>query len=212
MVQFNFPANYQYRDDIIAGLTVGAITIPQGMAFALLGGLPPIYGLYGSLFPLVVYALLGTSNYLNLGPVSVISIFVYTTLVPFVTPFTAEYINAVIILGLMIGAIQCLGGLLQWGKYFDYIPKSVVSGFVQAAAVVIMVSQIPPAFQLEIPQQLNYIEKIYFLLLHFGETHFLTDLFFIICITIAVSPSAIFPKISHGHRIIDPNGSCGLCF
>ena len=79
MVQFNFPKNYRVRDDIIAGLTVGAITIPQAMAFALLGGLPPIYGLYGSLFPLIVYALMGTSNYLNLGPVSVISIFVFIT-------------------------------------------------------------------------------------------------------------------------------------
>ena len=72
-----------------------------------------------------------------------ISIFVYTTLVPFVDPFTeAAYVNAVIILGIMIGTIQCLGGFLRLGKYFDYIPKSVVSGFVQAAAVVIMISQI----------------------------------------------------------------------
>ena len=212
MVQFNFPANYQYRDDIIAGLTVGAITIPQGMAFALLGGLPPIYGLYGSLFPLVVYALLGTSNYLNLGPVSVISIFVYTTLVPFVTPFTAEYINAVIILGLMIGAIQCLGGLLQWGKYFDYIPKSVVSGFVQAAAVVIMVSQIPPAFQLEIPQQLNYIEKIYFLLLHFGETHFLTALFFITALLLLFLLPRFFPKFPTAIVLLTLTGVAAYAF
>ena len=194
MIQFNFPSNYKLRDDIIAGLTVGAITIPQAMAFALLGGLPPIYGLYGSLFPLVVYAFLGTSNFLNLGPVSVISIFVYTTLVPFVTPFTEEYINAVIILGLMIGAIQCMGGVFQWGKYFDYIPKSVVSGFVQAAAVVIMVSQIPPAFQLEIPPRLNYIEKIYYLLLHLGETHFLTDAFFISSLVLLFLVPRFFPR------------------
>lgn len=194
MIQFNFPSNYKLRDDIIAGLTVGAITIPQAMAFALLGGLPPIYGLYGSLFPLVVYAFLGTSNYLNLGPVSVISIFVYTTLVPFVTPFTEEYINAVIILGLMIGAIQCMGGIFQWGKYFDYIPKSVVSGFVQAAAVVIMVSQIPPAFQLEIPPRLNYIEKIYYLLLHLGKTHFLTDAFFISSLVLLFLVPRFFPR------------------
>ena len=110
MIKFNFPSPYLLRDDIIAGLTVGVITIPQAMAFALLAGLPPIYGLYGSFFPLVVYAFLGTSNYLNLGPVSVISIFVYTTLVPFVDPFTEDYVNAVIILGIMIGVFQCLGG------------------------------------------------------------------------------------------------------
>ena len=78
MVQFNFPKNYRVRDDIIAGLTVGAITIPQAMAFALLAGAVATHmELYGSLFPLIVYALMGTSNYLNLGPVSVISIFCF---------------------------------------------------------------------------------------------------------------------------------------
>ena len=81
---FNPPQNYHYHHDLLAGITVGIITIPQAMAFALLAGLPPIYGLYGALIPLVVYAFFGTSNYLNVGPVSVISIFVYESLTPFV--------------------------------------------------------------------------------------------------------------------------------
>ena len=180
MIKFNFPSPYLLRDDIIAGLTVGFITIPQAMAFALLAGLPPIYGLYGSFFPLLVYAFLGTSNYLNLGPVSVISIFVYTTLVPFVDPFTEDYVNAVVILGIMIGVIQCLGGVLRVGKYFDYIPKSVVSGFVQAAAVVIMISQITPAFEVVLPSSSNYFEKLLYFLNHLSEAHFMTSLFFIV--------------------------------
>lgn len=180
MFKFNFPSPYLLRDDIIAGLTVGVITIPQAMAFALLAGLPPIYGLYGSFFPLVVYAFLGTSNYLNLGPVSVISIFVYTTLVPFVDPFTEDYVNAVIILGIMIGVFQCLGGFLRLGKYFDYIPKSVVSGFVQAAAVVIMISQITPAFEVVLPMGLNYFEKLFYFLSHLNEAHFMTSVFFMV--------------------------------
>ena len=180
MIKFNFPTPYLLRDDIIAGLTVGVITIPQAMAFALLAGLPPIYGLYGSFFPLVVYAFLGTSNYLNLGPVSVISIFVYTTLTPFVDPFTEDYVNAVIILGIMIGVNQCLGGLLRLGKYFDYIPKSVVSGFVQAAAVVIMISQITPAFEVVLPPSSNYFEKLLYFLNNLSEAHFMTSVFFIV--------------------------------
>ena len=179
MVQFNFPKNYRVRDDIIAGLTVGAITIPQAMAFALLGGLPPIYGLYGSLFPLIVYALMGTSNYLNLGPVSVISIFVFTTLNPFVTPFTDDYINAVIVLGIMIGLIQITGGVLKLGRYFDYIPKSVVSGFVQAAAVVIIISQLSPGFGIPISSKISYVERLYQLGLSVSDFNLITTGLFI---------------------------------
>ena len=192
MIKFNFPTPYLLRDDIIAGLTVGVITIPQAMAFALLAGLPPIYGLYGSFFPLVVYAFLGTSNYLNLGPVSVISIFVYTTLTPFVDPFTEDYVNAVIILGIMIGVIQCLGGLLRLGKYFDYIPKSVVSGFVQAAAVVIMISQITPAFEVVLPPSSNYFEKLLYFLNNLSEAHFMTSVFFIVSLILLFLIPRIF--------------------
>ena len=119
---FNPPENYRYRDDLIAGITVGVISIPQAMAFALLAGLPPIYGLYGALIPLVIYALTGTSNYFNIGPVSVISIFVYESLSPFVIPFTYDFVIAVVNLGLLIGLIQVFAGLLKLGRFVEYLP------------------------------------------------------------------------------------------
>ena len=175
---FNPPENYLYRQDIIAGITVGIITIPQAMAFALLAGLPPIYGLYGALIPLVVYALFGTSNYLNVGPVSVISIFVYDSLTPFVDPFTPEFIIAVVNLGLLIGLIQVLSGLFQLGRFVNYLPKSVVSGFVQAAAVVIIISQLSPAFGVPISSKVSYAERLYQLGLSVSDFNlFTTELF-----------------------------------
>ena len=158
---FNPPENYRFRDDIIGGITVGVITIPQAMAFALLAGLPPIYGLYGSFIPLVVYALFGTSNYLNVGPVSVISIFVFESLSPFEEPFTAAFIIAVVNLGLFIGLIQVLCGVLKLGRFVHYLPMSVVSGFVQAAAVVIIISQLPSAFGVSLYLKSSYLERLY---------------------------------------------------
>ena len=66
---FNFPKKYFFLDDLLAGITVGIVTIPQAMAFAMLAGIPPIYGLYGSFIPLFIYGFLSSSNYLNVGPV-----------------------------------------------------------------------------------------------------------------------------------------------
>lgn len=156
----------QFRFDFFAGITVGIVTIPQGMAFALLAGLPPIYGLYGSFIPLIIYAFFSSSNYLNVGPVSVISIFIFETLSPFVDPFSTAYVNAVVILGLMTGIIQLMFGALALGKYFDYLPKAVISGFIQAAAVVIMLSQLTPALEIHYPEGYGYFSKLAFTMQH----------------------------------------------
>ena len=176
---FNPPKDFRYRDDIFAGITVGMITIPQAMAFALLAGLPPIYGLYGSFIPLLVYALLGTSNYLNVGPVSVISIFVFESLSPFEEPFTDAFVIAVVELGLLIGLMQVLCGVFRLGRYINYLPKSVVSGFVQAAAVVIIISQLPPAFGVTVAYKASYLERLYALVLSFSEFNLLTTALFL---------------------------------
>lgn len=191
---FNPPENYRYRDDLIAGITVGVISIPQAMAFALLAGLPPIYGLYGALIPLIVYALTGTSNYLNVGPVSVISIFVYESLSPFVTPFTFDFVIAVVNLGLLIGLIQVLAGLLKLGRFVEYLPKSVVSGFVQAAAVVIIFSQLSPAFGVPLPMKGSYVERLYQLYLNVPNFNYITTVLFLGSLSLLFIFAKIFPK------------------
>ena len=78
---FNFPNKYSFIDDLLAGITIGIVTIPQAMAFAILAGIPPIYGLYGSFSPLLIYGFLSSSNYLNVGPVSIVSIFILSFLI-----------------------------------------------------------------------------------------------------------------------------------
>ena len=148
------------------------------MAFALLAGLPPIYGLYGAFISLIVYALTGTSNYLNVGPVSVISIFVFESLSPFEEPFTAAFVIAVVNLGFLIGLIQVLCGVFKLGRFVHYLPKSVVSGFVQAAAVVIIISQLPPAFGVSLSLTSSYIERLYQLWLSVADFNLMSTALF----------------------------------
>lgn len=141
-----YPLKWQ---DVLAGLTVGIVTLPQAMAFSLLAGMPPIYGLYGAFVPSIIYAILGSSAFLNIGPVSVISIFVYSLVSPLHTPFSESYIQTVMQLGLLVGVVQIIAGFCGMGKFISRLPKSVISGFVQAAAIVIIVSQLATGFGLE---------------------------------------------------------------
>ncbi len=175
---FNFPNKYSFQDDLIAGITIGIVTIPQAMAFALLAGIPPIYGLYGSFLPLLVYGLLSSSNYLNVGPVSIISIFIFNVLSQNVEPFTTEYINDLVILGVMVGLIQLLFGVFGLGKYLKYIPLSIISGFIQAAAILIIASQLSTAFGIEFP--VDGLNKIPYLFLNIHELKLNTTLLFLI--------------------------------
>ena len=138
-----------YHSTTSPGITVGILRL-TGNCFCSFSGFATHIWFVWSIDSLSGYALLGTSNYLNVGPVSVISIFVYESLTPFEDPFTPEFVVAVVNLGLLIGLIQVLAGVFQLGRFVNYLPKSVVSGFVQAAAVVIIISQLSPGFGIPI--------------------------------------------------------------
>tara|TARA_X000001036_G_scaffold197458_2_gene185937 strand:+ start:153 stop:1394 length:1242 start_codon:yes stop_codon:yes gene_type:complete len=177
---FNFPKKYFFLDDLLAGITVGIVTIPQAMAFAMLAGIPPIYGLYGSFIPLFIYGFLSSSNYLNVGPVSIVSIFIFDVLSNNVKPFTTEYINDLVILGIMVGVIQFLFGVFGFGKFLRHIPMSIISGFIQAAAIIIIISQFTTAFGVEFP--VHGLKKIPYLFTHLHELKLNTTLLFLISI------------------------------
>lgn len=208
----NPPEKYKVSDDVIAGITVGIITIPQAMAFALLAGLPPIYGLYGSFIPLLVYAVLGTSNFLNVGPVSVISIFVFESLSPFVTPFTEDYVIAVVNLGLLIGLIQVLAGVFKLGCYVDYLPKSVISGFVQAAAVVIIFSQLSPAFGVDLSLKLSYADRIYQLWKSINNFHVFSTALFFGSLLLLLVLAKVYPRFPSAIMLLTATGISAYIF
>jgi sulfate permease, SulP family len=129
-----------FRGDLAAGVTVGIMLIPQGMAYALIAGLPPEYGLYAALVPLVIYAFMGTSRHLAVGPVALVALLVAAAISPLAdTP--EEYIAMSILLALMVGVMQLLFGLLRMGFLVNLLSHPVLSGFISAAAIIIGLSQ-----------------------------------------------------------------------
>lgn len=138
--------------DISAGLTVGVMLIPQGMAYAMLAGLPPIYGLYASTIPLLIYALFGTSPQLAVGPVAMDSLLVASGVSQFAEIGTSEYISMAILLALMVGVIQLLMGIFRLGFLVNFLSHPVLVGFTSAAALIIASSQLTHLLGIEIPR------------------------------------------------------------
>jgi SulP family sulfate permease len=140
------------KDDFIAGVTVAVLLIPQGMAYALIAGLPPIYGLYAALTPQIIYAFLGTSRQLAVGPVAMDSLLVAAGLGALSIVDSDQYIQTAILLALTIGAIQFLFGLLKMGFIVNFLSKPVISGFTSAAAIIICLNQLRHILGISISQ------------------------------------------------------------
>ena len=128
--------------DLSAGITVGIMLIPQGMAYAMIAGLPPVFGLYAALVPQIIYALMGTSRQLAVGPVAMDSLLVASGLGALALSGIEEYIAMALFLALFMGGIQLLFGLLKMGFLVNFLSKPVISGFTSAAAIIIGLSQL----------------------------------------------------------------------
>ncbi len=129
------------KGDVIAGVTVGILLIPQGMAYALIAGLPIVYGLYAAILPQIIYAFLGSSKRLSVGPVALDSLIVAAGLGTLnLNP--ESYVQAAITLALLVGGIHILLGVLRLGFLVNFLSKPVISGFTLAAAITIGISQL----------------------------------------------------------------------
>lgn len=130
------------RADIQAGLTVGVMLVPQGMAYALVAGLPPIYGLYAGLVPLLLYAVFGTSRQLAVGPVAMISLLVAATVEPLAGGDPDRYVSLALLLSLVSGVALLAFGLARAGFLASFLSHPVLTGFTAAAALIIGTSQL----------------------------------------------------------------------
>ena len=124
------------RGDLVAGITIGVMLIPQGMAYAMVAGLPPEYGLYASIFPPLMYALLGSSNKVSLGPVALDAILIISGLRLIAPPGSDHYLELALTLTLLVGAMQLLLGLVRFGFIVNFLSYPVITGYTSAAAVI----------------------------------------------------------------------------
>jgi SulP family sulfate permease len=145
------------RQDAMAGLTGAIIVLPQGVAYALIAGLPPEYGLYAAIVPAIVAALFGSSWHLISGPTAALSIVVFTTISPLAQAGTTSYISLVLTLTLMAGLFQLMLSLARLGSLVNFVSHSVVVGFTSGAAVVIATSQVKNALGLTLESSGNFI-------------------------------------------------------
>ncbi|MEO6131512.1 MAG: solute carrier family 26 protein [Saprospiraceae bacterium] len=171
--------NYQrsdFKPDLLAGLTVGVMLIPQAMAYAMLAGLPPIYGLYASTVPLIVYSFLGSSRHLSVGPVAIDPILIVAGIMPFALSGSDEYISLAITLALMVGLIQFSLGVLKLGFLINFLSHPVITGFTSAAAIIIALSQLKNLLGINITGNQYLQDIIQSLIREGGNIHWLTFL------------------------------------
>lgn len=148
------------RSDLAAGLTIGAMLVPQGMAYALLAGLPPEIGLYASIVPVIVYAIFGTSRQLAVGPVAIVSLITASALAPLFEQGTAGYVSAAALLALMVGAVHLVLGYGRLGFIVNFLSHSVLVGFTAAAAIIIGFSQVKHILGISIPRSDAFAETV----------------------------------------------------
>lgn len=159
--------------DIVAGITVAIMIIPQSMAYALLAGLSPEIGLYASIVPMMLYALFGSSRYLAVGPVALVSLMTASVMGEVVASGSADYHTGALIIALLSGVLLIIMSLARLGVLATLLSKPILNGFTSAAAIIIGMSQLKYFLGMTIPSGLNSFEKLFYVLNHWQESNVL---------------------------------------
>ncbi len=148
------------RSDLLAGVTVAVVLIPQAMAYAMLAGLPPVYGLYAAAVTPFIAALWGSLRQLATGPIAIMSLLVLTTLTPFAEPGSRQFIELSFLLAFMVGTLYLCIGLFRLGTVMVFISHSAVKGFTSAAALIIIATQLPHLLGISVARHEYLLPKI----------------------------------------------------
>ncbi|MEW6670355.1 MAG: SulP family inorganic anion transporter [Thermodesulfobacteriota bacterium] len=141
-----------FRSDALAGLTVAVVLIPQAMAYAMLAGMPAVYGLYAAAITPMVAALWGSLRQLSTGPIAIMSLLVLTTLTPMAEPGSSKFIELAFVLSFMVGVLYLGIGIFGLGVVMYFISHSAVKGFTSAAALIIIATQLPHFLGVPVPR------------------------------------------------------------
>jgi len=166
-------AKKSWKDDLIAGITGMIIVIPQAVAFAMIAGLPPVYGFYTAMVTPVIAALFGSSYHLISGPTTAISIVVFATISKFADPVNEiqTYIMLTLVLTFMAGVIQYAMGLARMGRLVNFVSHSVIIGFTAGAGILIGFKQLKHVFGIPVPQGSSFYDIIKYIFSHLSDAN-----------------------------------------
>lgn len=162
------------RGDLVAGVTVALVLVPQSMAYAQLAGLPVVYGLYASFVPVIVASMWGSFSQLHTGPVAMLSLMSAAALIPFASPGSATFVELSIMLALMVGVLRLMLGLFRLGAIVNFLSSPVIVGFTNAAALIIGLSQLSKLIGVPFPRTDAYLADLRRVLEQVPELHWPT--------------------------------------
>lgn len=200
-----------FKSDFFSGITIAFMLIPQGMGYAIVAGLPPELGLYACIFPPIVYALLGTSNKISMGPVALDSILIITGLSVLAEPGSDHYLELAIILTLLVGLIQCFFGMIKFGFIANFLSYPVITGYTSAAALIIMASQFENMLGVEVEGG-NIFSLCYQLLMAMSQWNWVTVAIGIAGVLFMIYPKKLFPKLPCAIILLAVGMVCGGLF
>ena len=183
------------KTDLIAGITVALVLIPQSMAYAQLAGLPAYYGLYAAFLPGIIAALWGSSAQLATGPVAVASLLTASALAPLAATGSDQFIVLAILLALLVGIIQLTLGIFKLGVVVNFLSHPVIVGFTNAAAIIIGLSQLNKLFGVSMGRSEHFIQDIWGVLQQVGDTHIPTLIMGVSAFAIMWSLKKYAPKM-----------------
>ena len=177
----------RFRLDLIGGVTVALVLVPQSMAYAQLAGLPAYYGLYAAFLPPLIAALFGSSRQLATGPVAMVSLMTATALEPLASAGSEQYVAYAILLALVVGLFQFLLGILRLGLVINFLSHPVVGGFTNAAAIIIATSQLSKIFGVTVDGSGHQYEVVWRVIVAaFQHTHWPTLLFALLAFAVMI--------------------------
>jgi high affinity sulfate transporter 1 len=182
------------RTDLIAGLTVVALLIPEGMAYAQIAGVPPQTAFYAAPIGLLAFAIFGTSRQLVVAVSAIIATMSFATVSLIAAPNTSEFILLTAALAVLAGLISILAGLLKLGRVAQFFSESVMVGFITGLALTVIIKQVPKLLGIEGGSG-NFWERLYEVIIHLPETHLPTLVTGILCLILLIALEHYFHKI-----------------